>query len=301
VSLLDHVGGALAAVGHRLGELDGRFLLPALALQLAALGCRALAWRNILAAAYPGTRIPVLSIGAAYAAGVASNAFLPARGGEAVKVALARTRLPGSSVATIATSLGVVLVADALIGVLLVVGLWSAGVLPALPALPLDRLPHALAAVLLVAAVAALVVRLRPGLGRSVAARVARGLSVLRSPRLYVLTVVPFQLGAWACRIGVVFFVLHAFGFDVGPQTAALVVVLTGVSTAVPVPGGAGTQQVFATYALSGVASTAGALSFSIGMQVGVTVVNAAIGLVAAMLLFRTLRPVAAIRAARRS
>jgi hypothetical protein len=301
VNLLDDITGALGAVSGRVAELDSRFLLPALALQVLALACRAFAWRGILAAAYPGKRVPVFSVGAAYAAGVAMNGYLPARGGEAVKVALVRARIPGSSAPTIAASLGVVLLLDAIIGGALVCGLWSVGVLPTLPSPPLDKLPLVVGAVLLAGGAAAVAVLARPGLVRPLAARLVCGLAILRAPGRYLLTVVPFQLGAWACRIGVVFFVLHAFGFDAGPETAALVVVLTGVSTAVPVPGGAGTQQVLATYALAGIASVAGAVSFSIGMQVGVTIVNTTIGLLAAMLLFRSIRPLAAVRAARAS
>jgi hypothetical protein len=281
--------------------LDVRFLLPALLLQLLALGCRAFAWRGILAAAYPEKRVPVVSVGAAYAAGVGMNAFLPFRGGEAVKVALARTRIPGSSIPTIAASLSVVLVLDAMIGVLLVVSFWSLGILPAVPALPVDKLPVALAVIPLGAAAGVLAAQTWPSVVRPVAAHLARGLAVLRSPRRYLFEVVPFQLAAWACRIGVVFCLLHAFGFHVGLGTAALVVVLTGASTAVPVPGGAGSQQLLATYALAGAASTAGAVSFSVGMQVGVTIVNTTLGVLATMLLFRTFRPVAAIRRARRT
>ena len=54
-----------------------------------------------------------------------------------------------------------------------------------------------------------------------------------------------------------------------------------------------------ASYALRGSASAAGALSFSFGMQLGVTVLNTAVGCAAAMVLFRTLRPFAALRSAR--
>ena len=130
-------------------------------------------------------------------------------------------------------------------------------------------------------------------------ASAALGFAVLRTPTLYLRTVLPFQLAAWACRIGVVYLVLQAFRIDAGLETAALVVVFNGAATAVPVPGGAGSQQVLATYALQGVISTAGAVSFSLGMQAGVTVTNTLVGLAATMILFRTLRPVAALRAAR--
>ena len=50
-------------------------------------------------------------------------------------------------------------------------------------------------------------------------------------------------------------------------------------------------------FALSHAAAAAAILSFSIGMQAGITVVNALLGAVASMVAFRTLRPLAAIRA----
>ena len=288
-------------MAERVAELDGRFLAAALVLQLAVLAFRALAWRGVLAAAYPERRIPVLGVGCAYAAGVAVNAFVPARGGEGAKVALVRSQLPGSSVATIASSLSVVLVLDAILGAALMTTLWSLGRAPALPSPPsVGALPLVAGIVALVAVAACLFAmpRIRAFVRRFLAAA-GRGFAVLRNPWIYASTVLPFQLSAWACRIAVVYLVLHAFRFDAGLETAAVLVVFTGVSTAVPVPGGAGSQQVLATYALQGVVSTAGAISFSLGMQVGVTAVNAAVGLAATMLLFRTIRPLAAVKAAR--
>jgi uncharacterized membrane protein YbhN (UPF0104 family) len=122
---------------------------------------------------------------------------------------------------------------------------------------------------------------------------------VLRSPGRYLRTVVPFQLAALGCRIGVVFLVLSAFHIHAGLATAALLVVLGGLSTAVPVPGGVGAQQVLATFALQGIVSAAGAVSFSLGLQFGITFVNTVIGLTGAMILFRTIRPLTAVRAVR--
>ena len=296
--MLAGFGGQVADAVERVEALDGRFLALALVLQLATLAFRALAWRNVLAAAYPRQRIPAFSIGCAYASGVALNAFLPARGGEGAKVALARAQLRGSSVPTIAASLSVVLLLDAILGGSLVAILWATGVLPSLPALPSVAYGRASVAVgvVLVVAVPVLARRFAASL-RGLLGRAARGLAILRSPLLYVRSVLPFQLAAWACRIGVVFFVLQAFHIRAGIATAVLVMVLTGASTAVPVPGGAGSQQVLAAFALQGAISAVGAMSFSLSMQIGVTVVNTTVGLVAAMLLFRTLRPLAAVRA----
>lgn len=300
MSLLERLVDAVESASARFGELDGRYLLPALGLQLLTLVFRALAWRGVIVAAYPGRRIPVLSVGCAYAAGVALNAFTPARGGELAKVALVRARVPGTSIPTLAASLSVVLALDALIGGALVTTLFATGYLPAFPAPPgIGAAPLALGLLGALALALGIAYRLRPDAIRRAARRAAQGLTVLRQPGRYLCTVAPFQAAAWACRIGVVFLVLGAFGIRASLATAALVVVLNGASTIVPVPGGAGTQQVLAAYALQGAVSAATAVSFSLGMQVGVTVVNTTVGLLATMLLFRTLTPVAALRSVR--
>jgi uncharacterized membrane protein YbhN (UPF0104 family) len=121
--------------------------------------------------------------------------------------------------------------------------------------------------------------------------------AILATPRVYLRRVVPYQAGAWVCRLGVAFAMLAAFGVAATIPIAGLVVVAGGMSTLVPAtPGGAGTQQLFTVVALAQVASAASALSFSIGLQVGVTLVNTLVGLLALTLVFGTLRP-AAIRA----
>lgn len=273
-------------------------MAAALALQLVVLALRAFAWRNVLVCAYPGRTIPVFSLGCAYAAGVGLNAYLPARGGEAVKVALARSQVPGSSVPTIAASLSLVMALDAVLGACLLLGLWATGVLPSLPALPGSSTICVVAGVIVVA-VAGLVLLARRfrRTFRGLAASAARGFAVLHQPGRYAMTVVPLQLAAWVCRVGVVCLALEAFRVDAGLETAVLLVVLNGASTAVPVPGGAGSQQVFAAYALQGVLSTAAAVSFSVSLQVGITVVNTSVGVIALMVLFRTMKPLGALRA----
>ena len=70
---------------ERVQALDGRFLAGALAPARGAC-VPPLALRNVLAAAYPARRVPTASV-ACVRGGVALNGFLPARGGEAAKVA----------------------------------------------------------------------------------------------------------------------------------------------------------------------------------------------------------------------
>jgi hypothetical protein len=288
--------GSLDALAERIEQLDARFLLVALLVQLANLGFRSLAWRGVVAAAYPSRRIPVFSVVGSYAAGVAVNAFTPARAGELAKAMLLRARLPGSSVATIGASLSVVLLVDAALGGTLIVTFWALGLLPALPPLP-SVPPMLLVALPAAAALVVVVIRRRPAAVRRFLSRARVGFAVLRSPRRYVTSVLPFQLAAWCCRIGVVLLVLAAFRIEAGVETAALIVVAGGLATVVPVPGGVGTQQVLAAYALHNTVSIGSAVSFSLGMQLGVTVVNTFVGTLALMLMMRTLQPASAVRA----
>jgi uncharacterized membrane protein YbhN (UPF0104 family) len=280
---------ALGSISDRIAALDARWILIALAFHLGNLGCRALAWRAILGAAYPAARIRLLDVGAAYAAGVAANAYLPARGGEAIKIALVRLRIPGSTVAGVGASSGVVLLFDAVVGASLLGTAWALGLVPVLPHPSLPALAAGGAVLVAGAVVVAAVPRLRASL--------RQGTAILSTPRVYLRRVVPYQAGAWACRLGVAFALLAAFGVHASLPVAGLVVVAGGMSTLVPAtPGGAGTQQLFIVVALQQVASAASALSFSIGMQVGITVVNTMVGLAAMMIVFGTMRP-AAIRA----
>ena len=284
---------AVDAAAAQLASLDGRFLLGALVVQLACLGLRAMVWRNVLAAAYPNHRVPIVSVTGSFLAGVALNGFLPAKGGELAKLALIRSRIHESTISTLAGTLGVVMLLDAMLGAVLFAGLAVSGLapvtLPSVGAAPV-------AAVLAALALIAVALKVRPQGARTLLAHLAQGAAILRTPRRYLHSVLPLQLAAWAARVGVAFLVLSAFGIEAGLATAALVVVFNGLSTAVPVPGGVGTQQVLTAYALRGVVPLAGAVSFSVGMQVGTTVVNTLVGVTALMLMVRTLSPIAAVR-----
>lgn len=302
----DAVLDSLENAAQHFVALDLRFVVVALAFQLANLALRSFALRNVLAAAYPEKRVSPLTVGGAYAAGVALNAFAPARGGEALKIALLRLRIPGSSVPTLVSAGVLLTLLDAVIGASLIATAWSVG---ALPDLPSPRLPSAslatghpvvvAGAVLAVAAAVAVAAGPLARRARGILLHVEQGGAILRTPGRYARNVVTLQLAGWACRTGVAFCLLAAFGLPATLPLAVLVVVAGGLSTLVPTPGGAGTQQVLLVYALQQTATTASALSFSVGMQIGITTVNTLIGLTAMMLMFRTLRPIAAVRAAR--
>ena len=287
---------------------DPRLALLALTLHLANIAFRSLAWTNVLRAAYPDRGVPLLGIAGAYATGMALNSFVPARGGDIAKIALVRTRIRGSSVPAIGSSMGVLSAFDALVGATVILLLAAFGRIPSPPGLP--GLPGVVGWVAGHPAlvVFAAVVLAGGGLvaGRRWAPRMRtlwqsfrQGFAILGSPRRYATEVVPVQLAAWTCRIGAAYFLLAALNVPASLSAAAIVVMVGGLSTLVPTPGGVGTQQVMLAYLLHTTASTATIVSFSIGMQAAVTTLNVLVGLTAAMLMLRTLRPVGALRALR--
>jgi uncharacterized membrane protein YbhN (UPF0104 family) len=292
--LWDSAGDVVA----RFGDVDPRLVAAAVALHVVNHVLRSVAWRNVIGAAYPAERVPLIGVAAAYAIGVALNAAIPGRGGDAAKLALVRMRIGGSTVATVASTMSVVVLFDLVAASLLVVVICAAGALPFAPQLPLADAPVWLIGAVIAAAVTLVLAarRLRGPL-RRLRAQVAQGGAILRTPWRYARTVMLVQAGAWVCRIGVVYCLLLAFGLEATLPRAALVMVLCGASTLVPLtPGGAGTQQVMVGYALGQVAGAAAVLSFSLGMQAGITAINAALGIAAGMVAFRTLRPLRAVR-----
>jgi uncharacterized membrane protein YbhN (UPF0104 family) len=304
--VLAGIGGMFGDTVDRFTGIDVRFALVALACQLGSLGCRSLAWRNVLVAAFPERRVPFLQVSSAFVAGTALNSYLPTRGGEVAKAILVRTCIPGSTLPTIVSSMSVVLLFDALFGSSLFLVAWAAGAVPHLPGLGSMRdhgsflVDHAAVVVpvaLVVLVGSSLAVRKASRKLRSLWQELKQGLAILHQPRRYVRTVVLVQIAAWCCRIGVVYFLLLAFHVHVGLVVAVLVVVVGGLSTAVSVtPGGVGTQQLLHAYALQGTTAAGTALTFSAGMQVAATLVNTTLGIFGMMILFRTVRPHHAIR-----
>jgi glycosyltransferase 2 family protein len=289
------VTGALDAVLDGFAGLDPRLVALALLLHVANHVLRSVAWRNVLVAAYPEQRLGLLPVAAAYATGVALNAVAPARGGDAAKVALARGAIPGSSLVTIGATISILALFDMVMATVLVLVVAAAGLVPIAP--PSGMWPLVALGVVAAAAAAWLLLRRR---ARTLWARVRQGGAILRTPARYLRGVALVQAGAWACRVGVIMCLLAGFGLPASVPTAAVVMILCGASTLVPLtPGGAGTQQVLVALALSQTASAAAVVSFSVAMQAGITGVNALLGLAGAMAAFRTLRPLGALRAAR--
>ena len=102
------MGGFFHAVGtffHHLAAVGWAALGIALLFQFARLLARIPAWRSILRAAYPESRVRWRSVYGSYIAGVGVNAILPARSGDFLKLYLLKHRLEGSSYPTLGSTL----------------------------------------------------------------------------------------------------------------------------------------------------------------------------------------------------
>jgi uncharacterized membrane protein YbhN (UPF0104 family) len=275
------LAAAAETFASRLSHVSVTLLVVAVALHVAGLLLRATAWWSVLSAAVPSRRAPWRGVTGAYLAGTGVNNVIPARGGDVARVVLATRAVPGACCPTIASSLLVETLLDTLIGAGLIVWAVSTGALPfqllrtQLPGGSWTLIAAALA-VPVALVVAACLVR-----DRAAAALVEarRGFSILTSPRAYLARVALPQVMAWMLRVLAMYCFLHAFHIDAQMNHAALALLAGSVTTLVPLtPGGVGTQQALLVVLLAGVATPTAVLSFSLGTQLVITVVNVTLG-----------------------
>jgi uncharacterized membrane protein YbhN (UPF0104 family) len=273
-----------------------------LAFHLARLVCRALAWRNILAASYPAARIKRLPIFGAYVAGVGLNSLAPARAGDVLKLVLTNRRIEGSTYATLTPTLIVETLFDTVVAAGILIWALQQNVLPGLDVLP--KLPaidwywplqHRLAATVIGVVWVTVLVLLIVIWSRRVESfkqRVAAGFAILRDPKRFAVGVLSWQALSWVLRAATVYAFLRAFHLPATAYAIALVLSVQSLSTLLPfTPGGVGTQQGLIVYVFRKQTVAKSLLvSFSIGMQIALTVFNVALGLIALAAMARTLR-----------
>ena len=288
--------------GH-LAAVHWQWLGLAAAAQVCKLVAVSRAWRNIVAAAYPDARVRWRQLFGAYVAGTGVNALIPARGGDAVKLFLAKRRVAGATYTTLVSTVLLQTLFDMVVASCFVVWALASGLLPGVHVLPhlpsLDygwafRHPKAgliLFVLLLLfgGLLAAWVVERVEDFGE----RVARGFSAFRDRDYYFLRVVPWQIADWLLRLTTVFCFLRAFGIPATVHNALLVQVSQSLATIFPFsPAGIGTEQALLLYIFgkAQAASRSALLSFSVGMRVTLIIVNAALGFTAILLMLRTLK-----------
>ena len=274
----------------------------ALGFQLARLLCRAVAWRAIIAAAYPGIGVPLGRVTGAYFAGTGVNAIAPARVGDVVKLVLVKREVRGSTYTTLAPTLLVETLFDAVVASMVLIWALTSGVLPALDALPslptidwswpIDHPRPALVVAFVWTTVVVMLVVIWSRRVRDFSEQIRHGFAILYEPSRYLTQVVSWQALSWLCRIAGVWFFIDAFDIPTTARNVMLVLAVQSLSTLLPfTPGGIGTQQGFLVYAFrdSAVARTS-LVSFSVGMHLATNAFNVLVGLIALLIIARTVR-----------
>ena len=285
----------------QLASVDFLPVFFAVLAQLAKLTCTSMAWRNVLAAAYPGEPVPRRSIFGAYLAGVGVNAIIPLRAGDAVRIFLAHRAIPASTYTTVVSTTLVLSIFDAVAATLVLI--WAAtqdalpglGQLPDLPSFDFGwLLDRPLAAQLVLAAIligaGILGYRIHDHI-LDFWARVRQAFAVLRSPARYGRTVVAWQAGDWMFRLVAIWFLLDAFDIPQSITNVLLVQASASVATLLPLtPAGIGTEQAFLLYAFRGTVPSSQLLAFSVGMKIMTVSTNVVAGFTAIGVTLRTLR-----------
>ena len=295
---LDPFVRAVERFANDLGNVGWGFLALALGLSLALQLCRAHAWSNSLRAAYPDSGFREREVAAAFLIGAGLNGILPAKGGEAIKIVLAKRSVPGSSYPAIISSFAVLVPFDSGIGLVVLLYAITQGLLPRLPEIPdlpafeisfWVENPEFLFFTLTVLGIGLIV--LFVFLARRVEgfwARVRQGVAIFRQPHRYLREVLAWQAAGWLCRFASFWLFLDAFHIGGSVENVLLVMSVQAIAGALPLtPGGAGAQQALLVATLTGPSRSA-VLAYSVGQQAAVTVWSVVIAVAAMVFVFRT-------------
>jgi uncharacterized membrane protein YbhN (UPF0104 family) len=299
------IHSVLHAIGvffNHLAAVEWKWLALAILVQLGKLVAVSRAWTNIVRAAYPEERIRWRTMFGAYVAGTGVNAIIPARGGDVVRLFLAKRRIEHSTYTTLVSTSLLQTLFDVAVAGCFVLWALSQHVLPGVDVLKSPSLPsldygwafrHPTAGLILFGLLLIFGTALVAWIAERVEefrAKVARGFAAFTDRSYYVRHVVPWQLLDWTLRLVTVFFFLRAFGIPATVHNALLVQVSQSLATILPVsPAGIGTEQALLLYIFRDVTTKSLALSFSVGMRVTLIVVNALIGFGAILVMTGTL------------
>jgi uncharacterized membrane protein YbhN (UPF0104 family) len=295
-SSLDAFFNAAETFFEHLADVKWGALGLALALHFTHICCRSRAWFNTLRAAYPGGAFRFRRILGSYVAGVGVNSVVPIRGGDVVKIYLAKNSIPGSRYPTVTSSFFVESVFDLTIGSFVMLFAITQGALPSLPKLP--DLPAfdlafwadhpGLAIFTITFFIVGLLVLYAVLSVRAVVfwGRVKQGVVILTDFRRYLREVASWQAGAWVFRFLAFYFFLEAFNIGGSVRNALLVMSVQALSTLTPfTPGGAGAQQALLVFVFRDIASKTAVLAYSVGQQIAIAAFNATAGLIALFLM----------------
>jgi uncharacterized membrane protein YbhN (UPF0104 family) len=295
--LIDPIWNAIEVFWGRLDDLGWGALLLGVGFHVLRLLAVSRAWRNIIQASYPKESVRWRPIIGAVFAGVGVNAIVPARGGEVVRIFLAKRSVDSSTYPTIAATVVLLSLFDFVVASTLVLWAGVSGLLPGLDALgpsfdfgwAVDHPRRAVIALVVVLLILLAVFLWFVEQIGDFRRRVAQGFAALRDRGYYFRRVALWQAMDWSCRFITILFFLSAFGLPATIHNALLVQVSMGLASLLPIsPGGIGTEQAFLLYLFREDVPRSSLLAFSVGMRLTLMAVNAALGFAALLLTLRT-------------
>jgi hypothetical protein len=227
------VFAAVASVAHGLADAvsDAHvgWLLAAVGLHVAGQLSRGFAWAGVLRAAWRD--VPPRRACAWYVCGAGLTGVLSARGGDAVRMGLAKRELPEATWPALAGTLAAEGSFELVSGVALALVALGVGV---------DGV-HApspwVTGVALAATAAIGVLAFRSPRLRRITSEVGRGMAALRKPRHYACRVLPWQASGRLLRLASLGCFLYAFGLPAGPVVVIAATVVQGSGRWLPIPG----------------------------------------------------------------
>ena len=275
-NFLDNLWSSLTAVSVPI-------LILGLAFQALQTLFVALAWRNILRAAYPDGGVQYDKTLAYYAGGNGLNAFLPASAGTVAMLGLFRTNIAG---ATVPGLLGATVVENIFFVVMAtLVYVWlflsAAGSFDVHFSWLHEHWAAALIIAIAAIALIALVIRMLWRKLKTTWEKAKEGGAILADRRKFAVEVVGVEAISYAARMGVNATFMYAFNIPVSVQNVFLIVAAASISSTVALlPGAVGAQTALANVVLAPVASAAAISAYSVGQAVITTAFNIVFGLV---------------------
>ncbi|TML95803.1 MAG: flippase-like domain-containing protein, partial [Actinobacteria bacterium] len=221
------IHSVLHAIGvffNHLTSVEWKWLAIGILCHLGKLLAVSRAWRNIVHAAYPDRPVRWRQMFGAYVAGTGVNALIPARGGDVVRLFLAKRRVEGSTYTTLVSTSLLQTLFDMAVASCFVLWAITQHVLPGLNALKSPKLPaldygwafrHPTAGLILFGLLLLFGTAFVAWVAERVdefKAKVAQGFSAFRDRSYYLRRVVLWQVVDWSLRLVTVFFFLRAFG-----------------------------------------------------------------------------------------
>jgi len=265
-------------------------LVGAMLSQVLNLTFGGLAYVAIWRAAYPDSRtIPVGRIVACSMVGIALNGVLPLNLGSVTMLFMFLAVLPGATVPGMASGFAVDQIFYAVMGAFTYTYLFitiSGALNEAIGGLRTHLLGLVIVAIVAVVAVVLLIKLLRQRLVPELH-KLKQGAAVLRTPRVYIFSVLLLQMMAYFFQNAVVGFFMWGYGIPVSLHAIILNDAANSLATLTAVtPGGVGVTQTLTTLALADVADPKVVAAYSLTQQLVMTAWSITIAIVAVAIFF---------------